>query len=213
VMGAPPAPFVPEDRVGEVSLVIFVTYTGDQEEGERVVAPLRALAEPIADAVSQIPYPVMYQFTAALDMPHYGFIRSAFTDELPDDAIDSILAAAHRAPGPLSIVELRAFGGAFSRVAPGATAFAHRDANFLVAVLGLWLDPADDPAGHEQWTMSTWDELKHLRRGVYVNFVADEGEARIREAYPGATYDRLAEVKRRYDPDNVFRFNQNIRPD
>jgi FAD/FMN-containing dehydrogenase len=212
VMHAPPAPFIPEERVGEVMLVIYITHTGRPGEGERDVAPLRALARPIADLVSPIPYPAMYQFTRPLEEPHFALVRSMFADAIPDTAIESILAAVSNSPGPLNIVELRALGGAVGRVAPGETAFAHREAPFMVAVLGLWEDPNEDPAVHERWTVGAWDQLKHLRRGVYVNFVSDEGEARVREAYPSATYTRLAEVKRRYDPDNFFHFNQNIRP-
>jgi hypothetical protein len=212
VMHAPPAPFIPEERVGDVVLVIYVTHTGRPEEGERDVAPLRGLADPIADLVAPIPYPAMYQFTRPLEEPHFALVRSMFADAIPDSAVESIIAAVSGSPGPLNVVELRALGGAMGRVAPGETAFAHRDATFLVAVLGLWEDPAEDPALHRGWTEGTWEQLKHLRRGVYVNFVSNEGDDRIREAYPGATYERLAEVKRRYDPGNVCRFNQNVRP-
>jgi hypothetical protein len=114
--------------------------------------------------------------------------------------------------GPMSMVQFRGLGGAFSRVDPAATAFAHRDRRFFTTALGLWLDPDDDPARHWDWTNDLWEEVKGDAAGVYVNFLANEGEQRIRDAYPAGTYDRLVRVKEKYDPRNMFRFNQNIRP-
>ena len=112
----------------------------------------------------------------------------------------------------MSMVQLRVLGGAVRNVAPGETAYAHRDRDYFVAVLGLWLDPSEDGAPHRAWTAATWDSIKQYRQGVYVNFLANEGEDRIHEAYPAATYERLAVVKARYDPENIFQFNHNIRP-
>jgi FAD/FMN-containing dehydrogenase len=212
VMKAPPVPFIPEELWGETVFFIMLVYAGDMEDGERAVAPIRALAEPIADLVGPMPYPAIYQLTQAAAARHGAEVRSGFSAELPDDVIDSILERVSAGSAPLTMVQLRPLGGAFSAVAPGETAFAHRASSFLILVVAGWFDPQEGSSGHRQWALDTWDAIKHIRDGVYVNFVADEGEARVREAYPGATYDRLAEVKRRYDPNNIFQLNQNIRP-
>ena len=213
VMAAPPAPFIPEDKVGELSLVILVVYAGDLEEGARVVAPLRALDTAIADVVSPMPYPAIYMFTEESTHPHGVAIRSAFTDEISDEFIESALEFGRNAPSPLAFVQYRPFGGQLARVPADATAFAHRDAGFMVTILGLYAEPSPETAAtHLAWTDGLYGELRPLSRGVYSNFLADEGEDRIREAYTPETYARLVEVKRKYDPQNVFHFNQNIRP-
>jgi FAD/FMN-containing dehydrogenase len=212
VMHAPPAPYVPSDRVGELVLSILVTWSGDLDEGERALAPLRALATPVADAVAPMPYPGIYAFTAHQAEPHRASLRMMFADALSDDSIDRVLAAMREASSPYSIVQLRGLGGAYGRVPADATAFAHRQRRYFVAVIAIWLDPAEDPAPHRAWTAALWEAIRHEGNGVYVNFLEDEGAARIREAYPGGTWERLAEVKRRYDPDNLFRFNQNVPP-
>jgi FAD/FMN-containing dehydrogenase len=212
VMHAPPAPYVPAERVGELVLSILVTWSGSVEDGERALAPLRALAEPVADAVGPMPYPAIYAFTAHQAAPHRASIRMMFADELGDDSIDSILDAMRSASSPFSIVQLRGLGGAYGRVPNEATAFAHRDRRYFVAVIGLWLDPTEDAAPHEAWTASLWDALRPAGAGVYVNFLEREGQDRVREAYPGGTYERLQDIKALYDPENVFRYNQNIPP-
>jgi FAD/FMN-containing dehydrogenase len=212
VMHAPPAPYVPRERVGELVLSILVTWTGSIEDGERAIAPLRALADPVADAVGPMPYPAIYAFTAHQAAPHVASIRMMFADELSDGALDAVLAAMERSSSPFSIVQLRGLGGAYARVDNDATAFAHRDRRYFVAVIAVWLDPTEDAAVHEAWTGSLWEELRPEGSGVYVNFLEREGEERIHEAYPGATYERLQEIKTTFDPENLFRFNQNIPP-
>ena len=99
-----------------------------------------------------------------------------------------------------------------ARVDTDATAFAHRDRRYFVAVIGVWLDADEDAARHQAWTESLWQSIQREGSGVYVNFLENEGTQRIREAYPGDTYERLAAIKRQYDPENLFRFNQNIPP-
>jgi FAD/FMN-containing dehydrogenase len=212
VMYAPPAPFIPEERMGELVLVIFLVWTGSLEDGQRAVAPLRALAEPVADAVSPMPYPVIYNFTAFAAEPHAASIRMMFADDLSDAAIDASLDAMKHASSPFALIQFRGLGGALARVGQDATAFAHRDRRYFVAIINVWLDAAEDAATHEAWTRSLWSILRPEGSGVYVNFLENEGVDRIREAYPEATYDRLAEIKRRYDPGNLFRFNQNVTP-
>lgn len=209
---APELPFVPPEWVGKPVLMVLVAWCGTAEDGERALAPLRALATPIADLVSWIPYPAIYEFTAHLAEPHAASIRMMFADELSDDAIDAMIAGAESGPSPFNLIHLRGLGGAFGRVAPDATAFAHRQRRYFVAAIAVWLDADEDPAPHEAWTMAMWDILRTEGSGVYVNFLENEGVDRVRDAYPGTTYDRLAAIKGRYDPENVFRFNQNIPP-
>jgi FAD/FMN-containing dehydrogenase len=212
VMHAPPAPYVPEERVGEVVLSVLVSWTGSTEDGEKALAPLRALASPVADTVSPIPYEDIYKYTDHYSTPHGAAIRMMFADELSDDAIDAGLKAIQKSSSPFGLFHLRALGGAMSRVAPDATAFANRTQKYFVSIINVWLDPAEDAAVHQDWTESLWQKIRHEGSGVYVNFLEREGEDRIRAAYPGSTYDRLARVKGKYDPENLFRFNQNVLP-
>ena len=210
LMLCPPAPFVPHERVGAPVLLILVTWTGSPEDGERALAPLRALAAPVADMVGPMPYPAMYRFTEQATLPHAASIRSMFADDLSDVALDASLAALAQASSPFSAIQFRPLGGAMARIDAGATAFAHRDRRYLLTILGIWLDAAEDAAPHRAWTEALWQSVRSEGQGVYVNFLEDEGEDRIREAYPAATYTRLAEIKRHYDPNNLFRLNQNV---
>jgi FAD/FMN-containing dehydrogenase len=212
VMHAPPAPFIPEDRIGELVVLVAVCWTGDIEEGQRALEPLRALATPVADAVAPMPYPVIYQLTQAAAQPHAAVVRSMFAQEHSDATLDAVIDAMTNATSPFSMVQFRGQGGAIARVGNDETAFSHRDKRYFTTVLGLWLDAAEDAAPHTAWANSLWDQIKGEATGVYVNFLGDEGDDRVREAYPAATLERLIEAKRKWDPDNVFRFNQNIRP-
>lgn len=212
VMHAPPAPYVPESRIGEVVLSILVSWTGSVEEGERALAPLRALATPVADTVAPIPYADIYKYTEHYTAPHAASIRMMFADDLSDQAIDAGLAAIENSSSPFAMFHLRGLGGAMARVAPDATAFANRTQKYFVSIINVWLDAEEDAATHVAWTESLWEKIRHEGSGVYVNFLEAEGEDRIRQAYPGQTFDRLVAVKEQYDPANLFRFNQNIAP-
>jgi hypothetical protein len=209
---APPFPYVPADRVGEAALSIYVVWTGSPEDGERALAPLRALATPIVDNVAVIPYPEIYKHTAFAAEPHAASIRMMFADDLSDAALDATLEALERASSFVSLVQFRALGGAMARVDPMETAFAHRERRYFYSVINVWVDPADDPAVHTAWTESLWSKVRHEGSGVYVNFLENEGPDRIRDAYPEATLERLAKIKQFYDPENIFRNNQNIQP-
>jgi FAD/FMN-containing dehydrogenase len=211
-MYAPPAPHVPAAQVGTLGLSILVCWTGERDAGEHAVAPLRALAPPLADAVAPMPYPEIYRFTAHQAEPHAASIRMLFADDVSDDTLDASLAAMRHASSPFSLVQFRGLGGAMARVPDDATAFAHRQRRYFVAVIGLWLDPAEDATVHQAWTAALWQQVRHEGQGVYVNFLEQEGPDRVREAYPPATYARLAAIKQKYDPQNIFRFNQNVPP-
>lgn len=212
LMYAPPLPFVPEDQVGKLVIVILVCWAGDIEQGQKTLAQLRAIAEPVIDMVGPMPYPEIYRMTDHQSEPHGASIRSMFAHQVSDETIDAIFESMSRPSSPMSIVHFRAMGGAISRVPVDATAFAHRSEPYFVTILNLWPDPAEDRTPHEAWTNELFAAMRRDASGVYVNFLEDEGADRVREAYPGATYERLAEVKRAYDPENVFRFNQNVAP-
>ncbi len=212
IMHAPPAPFIPDDRIGEVMLGILTVWTGDPVAGQQALAPMRALAEPVADTIGPMPYGEIYRYTDHQNMPHAASIRQMFADDLSDRAIDEMLAAVAGSTSPFSLINLRGLGGALDKVAPTATAYAHRGRKYFVAVIGLWLDPTEDGAPHTAWTADLWEKIRGEGAGVYVNFLEREGDARVREAYPGSTYERLVDVKTVYDPENLFQFNQNIKP-
>jgi FAD/FMN-containing dehydrogenase len=208
---APPLPFIPAEYHGQVVAIIGVCYAGDLEVGQRVVEPLRRLATPISDITSPMPYPGLFALTEQASQPEAFSVRSGFFQQLEDGLLEAVLEGVATAPAPGGVVQLRALGGAMARVPASATAFAHRDKAFMAVVIGATEDPADAPR-QQEWTESVWRVVRPQADGVYVNFLGDEGPARIREAYGATTYDRLVAVKEQYDPTNLFRLNQNIRP-
>jgi len=212
IMATPPLPFVPAELHFKPSVVVmFVHASDDVAAGQAALEPFRALATPLAEAVFPMPYPGIYDFTAEGGKPGPGITRSLMVDILDSEMIETILERSTSPSAPQAITEIRILGGAMARVPAEATAFAHRDARILVALITPFEDPAEAPV-HEAWTQAYFEELAPKGTGVYSNFLALEGEERIREAYPSATYERLAEVKRAYDPSNLFRLNQNIIP-
>lgn len=210
LMAAPPAPFVPPERVGQPAVVLLFVYAGDPEAGHAAIAPFRGVAAPFAELVAPMPYPGIYEFTREAEAPVPSTTRSVFLDTLDDAAVDAILVAFADAP-PATMVQLRVLGGAMARVPAEATAFAHRSAAAQATIINMLVDPEGADAAIS-WNRGLFDALEPRSSGVYVNFLEDEGDARIRAAYPGGTYGRLAAVKRRYDHYNLFRRNQNIRP-
>ena len=212
VMQGPPAPFIPESWLGRPVAMLGICWTGEQAEGERIVGRLRDLAEPIADLTGVMPYPALYQLTEPAEVPHLNVVRQFFSDELSDEALEAVVEAIANATGPMSMVQIRNYGGAVARVPGDETAFANRDAKLFVSQLALWLDPTDDVEKHRDWATRLYNAMRPAEtKGAYSNFVAAD-EQRISEIWPGETYDRLVALKRRYDPTNLFRFNQNIKP-
>lgn len=195
-------------------LVAYVmAYAGDATAGEDAVAGYRAFAEPVADMVGPMPYTALQQMLddGFKPGPHV-YWRSHFLTGLPDEAIDIIVAAANAAPSPMSAVLIEHFGGAVARVGRDDTAFDHRDAEYNLAIVARWLDPADADA-NIAWARQLWNEMQPYARGVYVNYLGvGESADRVREAYSPAKFARLAALKRQYDPENLFRRNQNIAP-
>ena len=210
VMSAPPMPFLPEEAVGSIVLMGMLAYTGDPESAERVLAPFRALATPLADFVAANPYTTMYP----PDDPDYhptAESRTMFIDHVDRPTAEMIVEHLNAIEAPIRVAQLRVLGGAMSRVPADATAYAHRSGRIMVNVAAFY-EGEDDRARKVDWVTGFSDALYQGDDAAYVNFVGDEGEARIHAAYPGATWDRLAAVKARYDPDNLFHMNQNVAP-
>jgi FAD/FMN-containing dehydrogenase len=212
VMMAPPAPFIPEDKVGTPIVYLLVIWDGDPDEGQKALAPLRALGDVMADTVDTIPYPAVYEYTAELAHQHGAVVRSMFSDEFSDDAIDAALEALPKSEAPVSILHIRGQGGAIARVPSEATAFAHRTQKYFISIISVWFPDDEDPNRHVAWASEIWEKVRVHAKGVYVNFLQDEWD-RLGEAYPAETLRRLHEVKTKYDPENMFRYNQNIKPE
>ena len=211
LMAAPPAPFIPAELHGKPTLAIMFVFDGDTEAGQAAIEPFRQVATPMAELVMPMPYPGIYKLLEAAERPGPGAHRSLFLDNLDDATIDTILEHTAVATSPATMTQIRILGGAMARVPAGATAFAHRAAGVMITILTPFEDPAEAPI-HQAFTQAYHEALSPRSIGVYSNFLEAEGEARVHEAYPELTYRRLARVKRDYDPNNLFRLNQNIRP-
>jgi hypothetical protein len=158
-----------------------------------------------------MPYPVVYRFTEGAAVPVVSAGRAAFVEGMDDTLARLLVDAFVASPGEQTMFQVRVLGGAVGDVAPDATAYAHRKAGILVMGLAMAAS-AERLAAMEAWADGVLDGLRGHATGTYVNFLADEGEARVREAYTGATFERLAAVKAAWDPENVFRRNQNVPP-
>jgi len=209
---APPAPFVPDHLVGEPVVAIVAAAFGDQADAERLVAPLRAL-KPVADAVGPMPYVALQSMLdAGNPQGMQNHWKAAFLDELPDQAIDGALEVAAGIPSPLTVVLLQPLGGAYARVDEQATALSHRDAGWVYHALSMWPDPADTDV-NRAWTDAFAAAMAPYGHGAaHPNYVSDDAGDRVRGFYGSETYERLLAVKERWDPQNVFALNQNIRP-
>jgi FAD/FMN-containing dehydrogenase len=211
VMPAPPMPFLPEKQHGRPVIFALIAYAGDVEAGERAVAPFRALAEPLADMVGPKPYPAIFEGFGGEDFHPMVAMRTMFVDGIDRSAAETIVEQLQVSTAMIAVSQLRVLGGAAARVPAYATAYAHRQSRMMVAVTALF-GTAEEAPEHERWVNGLAGALRQDDQGAYVNFLSDEGEERIRAAYPGETWDRLVAVKRRYDPTNLFRLNQNIPP-
>jgi FAD/FMN-containing dehydrogenase len=211
IMVAPPVPFLPAEAYGRPVVMALMCYAGGADDGERAFAPFRALAEPVTDGVRPMAYPEIFQlFGEEGPGPEQEVARSLFIDDLNDGAAQTIVEHLETSTAPMAVAQLRVLGGAVARVPAKATAYVHRARRIMVA-LGAVYEHAEDSPEHEAWVTGFTEAMRRGGdAGVYVNFVGDEGEARVRDAYPGPTWDRLREIKRRYDPTNLFRLNQNI---
>jgi FAD/FMN-containing dehydrogenase len=209
---APPLPFLPEDVHGTDVMVLAALYAGNMAEGEKAMKPFRELGTPIADVISPHPYAgFQTAFDPLLTPGARNYWKSHNFAELTDDAIDLFMKYARSLPSDQSEVFVAQMGGATARVAPDATAYMGREANFILNVHTRWEDSADD-ARCIAWAREFFQATApHATGGVYVNFMPDDEQDRVKAAY-GPNYERLAALKKTYDPGNLFRMNQNIRP-
>ncbi len=210
VMPAPPMPFLPAEVHGKLVVLAIMAYAGDADAGERALAPFRALAKPLADMLKPMSYPEIYPPEEGGYHP-VAAARTMFVDALDRGVAETILEHLGASTGSMAVAQLRVLGGAMARVPADATAFAHRNSRIMVNVAALYERP-DEKATHEAWVTGFAAALRQRDGGAYVNFLGDEGEARVRAAYPDQTWNRLAAIKARYDPTNLFRHNQNIQP-
>jgi FAD/FMN-containing dehydrogenase len=209
VMPAPPMPFLPEKLHGKLSIMALMAYAGDEETAQEVLAPFRALAEPLADMVKPMPYPEIYPPEDESYRPKAA-AKNMFIDHVDLDVATTIVEQLNASDASMRVAQLRVLGGATARVPADATAFAHRSSRIMVNLAAFW--ERDDRPLREAWVDEFMAAIYQGDDAVYVNFLGDEGEARIHDAYPGSTWERLAQIKARYDPTNLFRLNQNIPP-
>ncbi|CUR55940.1 Oxidoreductase, FAD-dependent [metagenome] len=209
---APPLPFLPEDRHGDTFCVAVVQWTGPPEEGEAAMAPFRDLAPRVGEMVSSMPYPWLNgAFDGLFPRGVRSYWKGNYVTELTDAAIEAHLAHGPLVPSPSATMHLYPINGAAGRVGADETAFAYRHATFATVIVSAWDDPELD-AERIGWVRGYSDATApHSEPGGYVNFMAEDDQGRVAETY-GGNYQRLVEVKRRYDPDNLFHHNQNIKP-
>jgi FAD/FMN-containing dehydrogenase len=210
VMPAPPMPFVPEEQHGKLVVLAMLVHVGPSDAGERALAPFRAITTPIADMLRPMSYPEIYPPEEGEFRP-LAAGRTMFIDTFDHGVAEEVLGRLEASTAQMPVAQLRVLGGAMARRPADATAFAHRGSRIMANVAAMYQDP-DDRAQHEEWVLDVMGALDDGDGGAYAGFLGDEGEERVRAAYPGPTWDRLAEIKRRYDPTNLFRLNQNIPP-
>jgi FAD/FMN-containing dehydrogenase len=209
VMPAPPMPMIPAEYHGRPVVGAFLVHSGPIEEGERVIARLRGIAPPIVDAIRPMRYPDV--FHAEPPRPPRAVGRSLFLDAVDPAAAEFVIDSLRKSTALIRVAQFRVMGGAVARVARDATAFAHRDRAMMAFVCAGFAEPGE-AAEHEAWVRRLAAELRQGEPGAYIGFTSDDGPAAVREAYPGATGERLAAIKAMYDPTNLFRRNVNIAP-
>ena len=196
---------------GDVVAALICCYCGPLDKGEKVVRPLKSFSPPLQDMLGPMPYTGQQCLTdAALPAGSHYYTKGGFLSDLTDQAIDVFVEYVATKPSPLSAVLIQTVCGAASRADPEATAFAHRKFPYAPVIVSQWLDPAESEV-HVRWARDFWKALQPFAGGVYVNDLSHDDEDRIRSAY-GVNYGRLAALKKKYDPDNFFRLNPNIKP-
>jgi FAD/FMN-containing dehydrogenases len=209
---APPLPYVPTELHGKPVVAVACCYAGSVEEGEKVVRPLKEFGSPVLDLCEPKPY-LAHQAMFDPTFPHgrWYYFRACDVTELSDEVIDITVDHASRISSPLTAFPIWQMGGAVTRVGDDESAFSGRAAGHTFNISGM-TDAAEGFAEERDWVRNFWSALEPYHTSVYTNFLMDEGEERVREAYGADKYDRLKALKRKYDPDNFFRLNQNIPP-
>lgn len=203
---------VPSQMFGELVIMLAVCYAGDLAESERILRPLRDFGRPLADLVAPMPYTALQSASdASYPNGQRNYWKSHYVNELTDDVIADVIEHAPRMTSSLSSFYFQHLGGAIDRGGPDTAAFGHRGAGFDFTILTVWNEPSED-AGHIAWARDFFTAMEPYSTGVYVNNLGSEGAERVQAAYAPETYQRLVELKTRYDPGNVFRVNQNLVP-
>jgi FAD/FMN-containing dehydrogenase len=210
VMKAPPMPFVPEEVHGRLIVLALMAYSGNPADAEAALAPFRALAPPIVDEVREVPYPEL--FPPADEHRPLVAHHAMFMERVDVAVAETLLGELEEATAAMAVVQLRVLGGAMARVPVDATAFAHRKKRIMASIAAMYEDAAEG-VEHRAWVDRMARALDQGDPDVYMSFLGNEGPERVRHAYPGATWNRLVGIKRRYDPENLFRMNQNIPPE
>jgi hypothetical protein len=213
-VSAPPEPHVPEEMHFAPVVGIVVCWTGSKEEGEKVLAPIREAAQPVLDMVDEMPYTVLQSMLDGGGP--YGiraYLKAEFLGELNDEAIAKLVAAGASRPSPTVQLLLEPLGGAISEIGEDDTALGRRDVSWCYHALSMWMDPSDEAAdAHVAWSKELTASMKpHTIDGVYLNFTSEDDEARVRSTY-GPKFVRLQALKDKYDPQNLFHRNANIKP-
>src|SRR5437764_9017843 len=209
---APPLPFVPEELHGKPVVMVICCWVGDIEEGQKFIKPLKDFSSPVADVCLPKPY-LTHQamFDPSFVPGRWYYFKSCDVPELTDDIIDITMERSLQIKSPLTSYPIWQMGGAVSRVGDGDTSFNGRHAGFTYNI-GCATETEEGFADEREWVRNFWSALEPWHTTVYVNFLGDEGEERIRTAYGADKYERLKALKQQYDPDNFFRINQNISP-
>lgn len=212
IVRIPPLPAFPEETHGDIAVDLVASYSGGIVAGRDALEPLREFGDPILDGIRPQPYSEFQQaFDEGTPNGERWYTRAQYLDELSDDAIDTLVERTEPLEGPLTMAYLEPMGGAINRVDRTATAFPHRDETYSVHVLSGWSDPERDDE-IIRWTEDVHEAMaQYASGGVYVNLLGRDEDERVRSAY-GDNYERLAEIKREWDPDNLFGTNQNIAP-
>ncbi|GLQ53081.1 FAD-binding oxidoreductase [Devosia nitrariae] len=208
VMPAPPLPFLPADVIGKTVMVGMMAFAGPADEAQEALAPFRSLAEPIADLVGPAPFSSMYLPEDPNERPAVS-VRTRFMDGFGREQAARMLELLERCEAPMRMGQIRVLGKAASHIPNYATAYAHRDSSLMLTFLAMDAT-AEAAARNDRWASDCIDAFPQKTDAAYVNFLGDED--RLRAAYPTATLDRLRSIKRKYDPENLFRLNQNIPP-
>lgn len=208
---APPAPFIPQQLQGTKMLAIALCYLGPTEKGSELVKPLRDL-KPVVDLLGPIPYlGLQSMFDAAAPRGINAYWKTSYLKALNERAIETMTTQASKFRSHFSQLHVHPLGGAVKTRGTESGAFSHRDSPFVLNVIGFWMDPKEEKE-NVAWVRETWQAMQPFSTGVpYLNFLGAEGADQVKAAY-GDAYPRLVELKKRYDPTNLFRVNQNIKP-
>jgi hypothetical protein len=214
-VSAPPEPFVPPEMHFKPILGMIICWTGDQEEGERVLAPIREIMQPMMDMVVPMPYVALQSMLDGGGPKGIrGYMKAEFMDELSDAAIEKFVAHGATRPSPTTQLLLEPMGGAISKLGEDDTALGRRDVSWCYHALSMWMEPgADAEAAHVEWARNLSTDLEpETTDGVYLNFTSDAGDERVRKTFGEEKYAKLVALKDKYDPANMFHLNANIKP-